>query len=227
MVDVEVAEGPARSPQETVEPGNLPQQLTGLAGPGFGEGGADHSLHAVAAQHVDLADLAVLNPLVEFLHGVAVARHEADPDLEVLCVGLLGHRQHPARSRAVRGDRLFHEHVEALLDGVLEVHPAEGEGGGENGDVPGAQRVHGVLVAVKADEAAVFRHVDLVGELRLDGLVAVVQLLLEHVRHGNELGLAGLAERVDHCTGAAAAAADQGDAQLVAALSKNVRHADA
>ena len=227
VVDVEIAEGTARGPQEAVEPGDLPEQLVGLAGPGLGEGGADHPLHSVAAQQVDLAKLTVLNALVEFLHRMAVPRHEADPDLEVFCVGLLGHLQHAARSRAVCGDRLFHEHVEALLDGVLKVHPAEGERRGKNCDVAGPQRIHGVLVAVEADEAAVFRHVDLVGELRLDGLVAVVELRLEDVRHGDKLRLAGLAERVDDGTGAAAAAADQGDAQLVAALCKDVRHADA
>ena len=96
---------------------------------------------------------------------LAVAAHQADADLEVLLHRFLGQLEHLPRGRAVDRDRLLHEDVQALLDGVGEVHPAEGRRRGEDRDVARLQTVHRLLVAVEADELAILGHVDLVAEL--------------------------------------------------------------
>ena len=99
--------------------------------------------------------------------GLAVAAHQADADLEVLLLRLLAQGEHLAGGRAVDGDRLLHEGIEALLDRVAEMHPAEGRRRGEDDDVARLEAVHGLLVAVEADELAVVGHVDLVAVLFL------------------------------------------------------------
>ena len=60
--------------------------------------------------------------------------------------------------------RLLHEDVQALLDRVGELDPAERRRRGEDDDVAGLQAIHRLLVGVEADELAVLRHVDLVAE---------------------------------------------------------------
>ena len=98
----------------------------------------------------------------------AVPAHQADADLEALLLGLLAELEHLPRAGAVHGDRLLHEDVQPLGDGVGEVDPAEGRRGGEDDHVAGLEAVHRLLVAVEADEAARLGHIDLLGELALD-----------------------------------------------------------
>ena len=119
----------------------------------------DRAAHAVGAQQDQVADLAVLDALVQFLPGFAVPNHQAHAHLEVLFVGLLGQREHLARGGPVHGHGLLHEHVQPLLDGVGEVHPAERRRRGKDGDVARLQAIHGLLVTVKAKELAVRGHI--------------------------------------------------------------------
>ena len=140
-----------------------------------------------------------------------MAAHQAHAHLEVLLRRLLGQREHLARGGAVDRDRLLHEDVQALLDGVGEVDPAEGRRRGEDRHVARLQAVHRLLVGVEADELAVLGHVDLVGELLLQLRVAAVEAVLEDVGHGHQLDRAVLGRQgVGRRAGAAAAAADQG-----------------
>ena len=118
---------------------------------------------------------------------VAVAAHQADADLEALLLRLLAQGHHPAGRRPIDGDRLLHEGIDSLLDGVGEVHPAEGRRGGQDHHVARLEAVHGLLVAVEADELAILGHVDLVAVGLLQLVVAVVEPILEHVGHGHEL----------------------------------------
>ena len=83
---------------------------------------------------------------------------------------------------AVGDERLFHEDIQAFLDRVAEMHPAESQRRGEDGDVARLQAIHGVLVAVEADELAVVRHIHFVGVLGLQRLEAVVQARFERRR---------------------------------------------
>ena len=142
---------------------------------GLGPMAAAAAAHAVGPQGDDVADLAVLDPLEQFLPAPAVADHQAHADLEILLLGLLGQLEHLPRGRAVHGDRLLHEDVQALLDGVGEMHPAERRRRGEDGHVAGLQAIHGLLVAVEAEEPAFLRHVQPVGGLLAEVLVAALQ----------------------------------------------------
>src|SRR5262249_26170888 len=117
---------------------------------------------------------------------------------------------------AGQGERVVHEDVGALLDGVSEVGPAERRRGGEDHQVALPQAVDGLLVAVEADELVVFGHLHLFGEAFGQGVVRGAEPLGEHVGHGDQPGRAGRGgEHIEDGAGAAAAAADQGDADGV------------
>ena len=55
--------------------------------------------------------------------------------------------------------------MEALLDGIGILDPAESGRGAENDDVARLEGVHGRLESVEAEEASFGRDVDLTGEL--------------------------------------------------------------
>ena len=71
----------------------------------------------------------------------------------------------PADGRGVDGERLLHEHVDPLLDRVLEVQRPEGGRRGQHRHVAGREAVDGFLVGVETQEAALRAHVDLLAEL--------------------------------------------------------------
>ena len=211
-----------------MEPLDLVQQLADAFGLGSGQGGADGSGLAVGPQHDDVADLAVLDPVEQFLPRLAVAAHQADADLEVLLLRLFAQGQHPAGRRAVDRDRLLHEGVDALLDRVAEVDPAEGRRRGEDDDVARLEAVHRLLVAVEADELVVAADFDLVAVFLLELFIASVEPVLEDVGHGDELDGACLVESaLLGRAGAAAAAADQGHADRVVLGRVDHRHGNA
>ncbi len=124
-------------------------------------------MHAIGTKRDDVADLARLDALVEGLAGLAVPPHQAHADLEILLDRFLRQFQHPTRCRAVHRDRLLHEDIDALVNGIGEVDPAEGRRRGKNHDVARCQAIDGLLVAVEPDELAIVGDVDLVTKLRL------------------------------------------------------------
>ncbi len=85
-------------------------------------------------------------------------------DLQVLLLGDLGGLQPAAHGWAVGGERLLHEDVDALVDGVFELHRAEGGVCGQQHHVARPQAVDRLLVGVEAHELPLGRHVDLVLE---------------------------------------------------------------
>ena len=164
------------------------------------------------------------DPLGQLLHRTAVPRHQPDADLEVFLTRLFGEFQHLAGRRAVRGQWLFHEDVEPLLDGVAEMQPAKSQRRGEDRNVARLQAVHRLLVGVEADELTLLGHIDPIAERPLDVAIAAVEAILEYVGHGHQLDRAavdrhGIASRAT----AAAAAADQGYLDRVVFGSMNVR----
>jgi len=182
-------------------------------------------LHAVAAQEEEVADFAVLDALVELLHVAAMARHEAHADFEVLFHGLFGEGEHAAGAWAVARERLFHENVETFFDGVLEVDPAEGERGREDGHIAFAESVHGAFEGVEAEESVV-AHFNVAADFAVAFEVGQggVEFVFEDVSHGDEFGAAFLhGESVLGGAAAASAAADQGDFDLVVPLGVNSR----
>ena len=154
----------------------------------------------------------------------AVPRHQSHAHLEVLRRRLFGQFEHLAGRRTIRGHRLLHEDIQPLLNGVGEMHPAEGQRRGEDRDVARLQAVHRLLVGVESDELTVLGHVDPIAELLLDVAIAAVEAILEGVGHGHQLdgavldrhGIAGRAA-------AAAAAADQGHLDRVVLGGMDVR----
>ena len=160
---------------------------------------------------LSIADFAVLDALMQLLERPAVAGHQSNSDFQVLGLGLLVELQHLAAGRTVHGEGLLHEHVQPLGDSVAELNPAESRGCGQDDDVPWLQAIHGLLIAVEPNELAVLRDIHLVFLLLLEAFKAVVELLLEHVGHGDELGGAALAGKgVVGGAGSAPPAADEG-----------------
>jgi len=119
-------------------------------------------VHAVDAERIDIADRAVVDALDHLLAGLGVPPHKPRTDLESLLLGFLGGFQQPAHAGRVGGERLLHEHVDALLHRVFEMRRAEGGKGREQHHVARTQAVDGLLVGVEAQEAAFGRHRDLV-----------------------------------------------------------------
>ena len=157
---------------------------------------------------------------------MTVADHQTDTDLEVLRVGLPGQLDHAACRGAVDGDGFFHEDVEALLDGVGEVDPAEGRWGREDDDVTRVETVHGFLVAVEADELMLLGDVELPGIAAAETLIGAGHAGFENVGQGNELDRAVLDRQgIRGGAGAAPAAADQGHLDRVAFPGVCQRHA--
>ena len=130
MVDVKVAVATAAGPQEAMEAFDLPHHFGRVSRPFGRECRSNRAVHAVTAHKDHIADFPVLDALVEFLQRAAVPGHQADAHLQILLGSLFRKAEHAFAGRAVHGDRLLHEHVQALFDGVGEVDPAECRGGG-------------------------------------------------------------------------------------------------
>src|ERR1035437_8927740 len=116
-VDVIVVEAAAAGPDEAMEALHLVEQIADAGR--FGKRGevGDGPMHPVTPLEDDLADLAVMDTLGQFLERPAVTRHQSHPYLEVFGGGVLGEAQHAFAGGAVDSDRLLHEDIEALLDG--------------------------------------------------------------------------------------------------------------
>src|SRR5436190_11426718 len=125
VMDVEVIEASSAGPKETVEIPNLPKQLVWLARPLGCERRARRPMHPVTAHENNIAEFAILNALVQFLQPPLMARHQSDADFEVLRLCVFGQFQHFAARRAIGGQGLLHEYVQALGDSVGEMDPAK------------------------------------------------------------------------------------------------------
>jgi len=228
VVDEEVAVAAAAGPQEAVELADLVLQLAHLLRPRPDLGAGLGPLLPVGLQQHDVADGAPLELLQQLGAGDAVAAHQANADLQPRLDRLLAELEHAAAARAVHRDRLLHEDVDALLNGVGEVDPAKGRRRGQDDHVPLAQAVDGGLVGVEAEELArlgyVHQRVELVAEEVLEVPVGAGEAVLEDVGHGDELDRAALGvDGVDGGAGAAAAAADEGDTDGVVLRGVDVR----
>jgi hypothetical protein len=192
------------------------------------EHAADDALHAIGAHEHEIADLAVLDAVEKLAADAAVAAHETDADLEILLFRLFIERKQATRGGAVGADRLFHENMHAFLDGVFEMHPAEGHRRGEDGHVAFAQHVDGVFVGVEADELRVLGHGHAVRVLLGEVFKAGVETVLRHVSHRDEACHARLhPHRVARCASATTAAANESRLDLITAGGMHMREGDA
>ncbi len=139
----------------------------------------------------------------------AVAGHQSHSHFQVLRHRLFAQLEQAAGSGPIGRQRLFHEDVEILADGVAEVDPAEGQRRGEDRHVARFEAVHGLLVAVEADKLPLGGNIDPVAELLLQVAVAAAEAILEDVGQGHELQALVGRQRVGRRAGAASAAADQ------------------
>ena len=175
-----------------------------------------------------IADFAVVDAIGHLLERPAVTGHQSHAHLEVLRHRIFGQLEHPARRRTIRRQRLFHEDVQALADGVAEMHPAKSQRRGKDRHVARLQAIHRLLVGVEADELPLVRHVDPIAELLLQGAEAAVEAVLEGVAHGHQLDRAALDRQgVGRRAGAPAAAADQRHLDRVVLRRVDVRDGDA
>ena len=151
-----------------------------------------------------------MDALGQFLERPAVTRHQSHADLQVLGGGVIRELEHAFAGWAIDRYRLLHEDIQAFLDGVGEMHPAEGRGRGENGNITRLQTIHRFLVGVEADELTIRRHVQLARELLLQIVQVFIEPLRKDVGHGHQLDRTTLdGQRIRRCAAAPSAAADQ------------------
>ena len=141
---------------------HLPEQFVSVGGPAADGVGA---VHAVGVDHEHVAQLAVADLLDQGLAVGRMAAHQPGGDLEVLLFGPLAGAEHPLQPARVGREPLLHEHVDALVDGVVEMDAAEAVVRGQHGDVAGPEAVDRLAIGVEADEAPLGRDVDRVAEL--------------------------------------------------------------
>ncbi len=172
------------------------------------------ALVPVRACRDDVADRAVLHALHGFQVRGMVAALRAGDDPEAFLLRELRGGDHGLVARGIDAHRLLGEHVLARLDGGLEVHRPEARRGCEDHVV----RVAGnhLLEGVPARELAILGDRGAVAEL-LQVLQAVGEAIREEVACGHEADAHGRVQRVLDRAGAATAAADDADADLVAA----------
>ena len=160
--------------------------------------------------------------------GRRMPAHDAGADLEPLLLRRLARAQDAFDAAGVGREGLLHEDVQPLLDGVLDVHAAEGGVRGAQADIAWPQAIHGLLEGVKADETPVRRCVHALAVLLAQALVGATHAIFEQVGHGDELGRpSGGLEGVRHGAGAASAAAHDGEADGVVLRGMDVRQGHA
>ena len=201
-----------------MKPLQLPEHLVHVATAGREVEIVHGVVLPVAAKRDQLARFAVAQPLKEFAAAVAVAAHQTDSNLHALLVGLSREVEHAPGARPIDGDWLLHEGVHALFDGIGEHRRPKRRRRREQGDVARPQAVEGLLVGLEADEDPVVGHVDPLLELLLDRPLHDLGPVGEHIGERHHTRLAPRhGERVDRRPAPTAAAADDRDANLVAA----------
>ena len=169
----------------------------------------------VGRVHVErVADVPGEDAVVDRAVAEGGAPAEAAGEAQPLLLHLVGRGQHRARTRRVDRDRLLGEDMAAALHRRGQVLRTEHRGRGEQHHVAG---VDDVLVGVEADEPALLGDVDLIGEVPAEAGVAGVEAVAEEVAHRPQHHAGVGADGVHRGTGAAAAAANQADLELVAA----------
>ena len=84
QVDIKVVEAASARPDETVEALHLVEQVGDTGRFGRREEISARAVHPVTPLQNNLADLAIVDTVSQFLHRPAVTRHEPYPHLEVL-----------------------------------------------------------------------------------------------------------------------------------------------
>src|SRR5947208_2244378 len=224
VMNVEVVETAATGPKKTVEAPNLPKQFSRMARPLVRKRRRDRLMHAVTVQQNDIANLAILDAVLEFLHRATVARHQANADFEIPGRRFLGKVEHATGTRPIGSERFLHEDIKVLLDGVGEMDPAKCQRRCKNGNVAWFKAIHGLFVTVEANKFPIVRHIYFAGMHLVETLVRGIELVLEDVGHGDELLVALGFQSVRGCATAAPTTPDEGNLDSVRAGRMHVRN---
>ena len=114
-------------------------------------------------------------------------------------------------------ERLFHENVDALLDGVLDVQRSNIGARRAHGNVAGPEDVDGPFIGVETDKLPVCADVHLVRVPFSEGFKAQFHFLFMEIGHRIQLDGAGVwnTQSIADGAGAATTASDQRQANRV------------
>src|SRR5437899_1874363 len=184
-------------------------------------------MHAVPAQQNDITNLAILDAVLEFLHPATVTRHQANTHFEIPGRRFLGKVEHATGTRAIGSERVRHEDIKVLLDGVGEMDPAKCQRRCKNGNVAWFKAIHGLFVTVEANKFPIVRHIYLAGMRLMETLVRSIELVLKDVGHGDELLVALGLQSVRGCATPAPTTPDEGNLDSIGAGRMDVRNGNA
>ena len=164
----------------------------------------------------DVADRAVMQALYGLDVALLVMALQAHADFQSFFLRDFRRGEDLAHARRIGRHGLLHEDVFALLDRLFKHHRAEPGRRGKDDDIGLCDRL---LVRVESEEAVLLRDAPALIEFRLEILQRGVHAILVHVRRGDELDGSEIrgVQRLSARAGAASAAADDGELDLVAA----------
>ena len=146
----------------------------------------------------NLADLAVKDLLHRLAPGCVVAPAEAVDQRQVLGLGVLASLDKSAQAGPVDRHRLFDEAVDALLDGIGQMHGAEM---GRRGQDHQIHLVDHLLVGVEAAILAILGNIDPRPDARaFECGQAVLEPIGKDIAHGDQPGAAIRRERLFGCS---------------------------
>ena len=137
--------------------------------------------------------------------------HQAAGDLEILLARLLAGLEHSANARRIDGERLLHEDVAALGDGVLQVNRPEGGRRRQDHDPAGRHQVDGLPIGVESDELPLRGNVHLLGQLLAKRSQAAAEAVRKGVGHSDEFCRSLGAQRLGGRAAAPSPATHQGN----------------
>ena len=190
-MNVKVTEQSTAGPDEAVESLNLVHHLLFFRWLPLRKCGRDRTMHAISTHVDDVSDFSVQNPLMQFLTSATMTDHQANSALQILLICKFGEFKHLSSTRTICDDRLFHEDIQTLFNGVLVMHPSKRERRGQNHNVTGIQHIHGLLISVESKILVVDGYIDFLFvflELLIDRVVASLQFVLKDVGHGHQFG---------------------------------------
>src|SRR6516162_3118625 len=170
-----------------------------------------------SVQGQDLADGSVVNSLHRFAFGVFVAITEARYHGQALFLGFLTSRHDRTDARRIHGNRFLGKYMLVSVDRRPEVEGAKVGRRREDYDINGTGE--DLLVGIPTDEAMIFLHVYFLcnGFLVSQFRKAALKMVGKEIPHGNQFNVWIRTESLRGGARAPPAAADQADAQRVAA----------
>lgn len=146
-----------------------------------------------------------------------MATLEARRDFHTLLVRFFTGFQHPVKAGWIRREGFFHEDVDPLLHGVLDMHGADVGARGAESDIPGTKRVDRALIRFEAKKLPIWSYVDAIFVHLFERLQRILDLLFVEVgdRVQFDGALVAGVKGIGHGSVAAPTGADQGESDGV------------